>query len=274
MIGNADSYPSSRPRWAEVTRAQVRVISALVRREMRAHFGESRLGYLWAIIEPILHLASFVLVLIVLFKRHAPMGDNATFFVMTAVLPYFLYFKLASYIGYSIESNRPLFNLPPVKPLDVVLARTILETATYLVVGIILVVGLLIGGVSEAAPAHPLQLAEAVAVVVMFGMGFGMINIIVRLFISNWMTVFSLVTSPLYLLSGIWFLPEQVPQPLRDYLLYNPLMHFVMWSRTGFYRDYDPEYLDRPYAAAWALGALVLGLALLRVGRRKVLEPT
>jgi capsular polysaccharide transport system permease protein len=108
----------------------------------------------------------------------------------------------------------------------------------------------------------------------MFGMGFGMINIVVRIFITNWLTVFSLVTGPLYLLSGIWFLPEQVPQPLRDYLLLNPLAHFVMWCRVGFYRDYNPEYLDRPYALAWALGALVVGLALMRIARRKVLEPT
>ncbi len=273
MTGSA--LPSSmRQLWGEVVRSQVRVIAALVRREMRAHFGESRIGYLWAIIEPILHLASFVLILIVLLKRHAPMGDNATLFVMTAVLPYFLYSKLATYIGSSVESNRALFNLPPVKPLDVVLARTILETATYLLVGFLLVVGLLLAGVSEAVPAHPLQLAAAIAVVVMFGLGFGMINVVMRVFIANWLTVFSLVTGPLYLLSGIWWLPEQVPQPLRDYLLYNPLAHFVMWSRAGFYRDYKPEYLDRSYALAWALGALVVGLALLRIARRKVLEPT
>ncbi len=260
--------------WAEVVRSQVRVVGALVRREMRAHFGESRIGYLWAIIEPILHLASFVVILIMLLRRHAPMGNNSTLFVMTAVLPYFLYAKLANYVGGSVEANRALFNLPPVKPLDVVLARTILETATYLVVGFLLVVALVLGGVSEAVPAHPLQLAAAISVVVMFGMGFGMINVVIRVFIANWLTVFSLITSPLYLLSGIWWLPEQVPQPFRDYLLYNPLMHFVMWARVGFYRDYNPEYLDRPYAVAWALGAFVVGLALLRLGRRKVLEPT
>lgn len=255
-------------------RSQVRVIAALVRREMRAHFGESRLGYLWAIIEPILHLASFVLILIVLLKRHAPMGNNATLFVMTAVWPYFLYYKLASYIGGSIESNRALFNLPPVKPLSVVLSRAVLETATYLVVGFILVVCLILGGARDALPARPLQLAAVISVVVMFGMGFGMINIVVRTFIPNWPTIFSLVTGPLYLLSGIWFLPEQVPSPLRDYILYNPLMHFVMWCRVGFYRDYNPEYLNRPYAIVWGLGALVVGLALLRIARRKVLEPT
>jgi capsular polysaccharide transport system permease protein len=241
---------------------------------MRAHFGESRIGYLWAIIEPILHLAGFVLIMIVLLKRHAPMGSNATLFVMTAVLPYFLYAKLASYIASSIESNRALFNLPPIRPLDVVLARTILETATYLLVGFLLAVGLLLSGVSEAVPAHPLELATAIAVVATFGMGFGMINLVIRIFITNWSTFFSLVTGPLYLLSGIWWLPEQVPQPLRDYLLYNPLAHFVMWSRAGWYRDYNPEYLDRPYALAWALGALVAGLALMRIARRKVLEPT
>lgn len=261
-------------RWNQMVHSQVRVIAALIRREMRAHFGESRIGYLWAIIEPILHIAGFTLVLIVLLKRHIPMGSNATFFMLTAVLPYFLYYKLAVYVGASVENNRALFNLPPVKPLAVVISRAVLETMTYLVVGFILIVGLILGGVTEAVPAHPLQLAVAIAVVVMFGTGFGMINIVVRVFISNWLTIYSLVTSPLYLLSGIWFLSEQVPQPLRGYLLYNPLMHFVMWSRTGFYRDYNPEYLDRPYALVWAIGALVLGLALLRVARRKVLEPT
>lgn len=65
----------------EPWRVQVRVISALVRRETRAHFGEYRLGYLWAIIEPGAHLGALMILFIYVLRRHIPVpGDPTLFF--------------------------------------------------------------------------------------------------------------------------------------------------------------------------------------------------
>ena len=45
-------FREDRPNWGAVIGTQLRVVAALIRREMRAHFGESRMGYLWLLLSP------------------------------------------------------------------------------------------------------------------------------------------------------------------------------------------------------------------------------
>jgi capsular polysaccharide transport system permease protein len=260
--------------WDAGIQTHVRVISALVRREMRAHGGESRLGYLWALIEPGLHLIAYMLLFTYILKRHAPLGNNTALFLLTGIVPYFLFSKMAIYVSSAVGGNRALLTLPPVKLPDVIAARVVLESTTYLFVGFIMFLALYLGGVAEAIPYEPLAVAGACALAVAFGLAIGAINMVIVSFFHNWMTIYGLFSFPLWFFSGIWFLPEQIPQPYRDYMLYNPIMHFLMLFRAGFYRDFKAVSLDIPYAISVTALTLAIGLALTRVARRKILEPT
>jgi capsular polysaccharide transport system permease protein len=273
MFDDASGYRSAFQPWGDAVRLQTRVVAALIRRETRARFGEHSLGYLWAIIEPTLHLLLYVLVFTYLLRRHAALGDSLALFMLTGMVPYFLFYKLATYLGGAVDENRALLNLPPVKPIDILISRAILETATFLFVAFILFTSIYMGGTADAIPYRPLRVAAGIAVTCGFGIGLGIMNTIFRAFFRNWMTIFALMLSPVFLLSGIWFLPSAVPPPFRDYLLYNPVMHYIMWVRSGFYRNYDPSELDYGYAVGWSVVTLMLGLAVLRVGRRKLMEP-
>jgi len=259
---------------AEAFRLKIRVISALVLRETRTHFGETRIGYLWALLEPVIHLLVLSTLFIYILRRHIPIGGSYMVFFFTGLVPYFLYYKLASYLAGGINANKALMNLPPVKPLDVMLARGILEAATYLFVAFLMFFGLAVTGQPDAIPPDPLQLITAIIAVTGFGFGFGMVNSMIGLYLTNWRFLFSVFASPLYLLSGIFFDVSTVPQPLREYMLYNPLVHCVAWFRSGFYPWYGQDFIDRSYVVYWAMALLVLGFGMERVMRRKMLEPT
>ena len=259
--------------WGAAVRAHIRVVGALVRREMRARGGESRLGYLWAVIEPLLHLLAYLLIFEYLLQRNSSLGGGMPLFMLTGIVPYFLFSKMARYVSGAVVSNRSLLNLPPVKPIDVIVARVVLEAATYLFVGFVMFVSLYLGGTADAIPYDPLAVMQACALAICLGLGVGMINIVIQSFFHNWMSIFGLLSFPLWFFSGIWFLPEQIPQPYRDYMLYNPVMHAVMWFRTGFYRDFKAIFLDAPYAVGAGVVIVAVGLALMRVARRKLLEP-
>jgi capsular polysaccharide transport system permease protein len=259
--------------WGGALKTHARVTAALVRREMRAHFGESRLGYLWALIEPALHLGGFLLVFTYLIHRNVPLGNSTALFLLTGIVPYFLYRKIANYISGSVGSNRALLILPPVKVVDVIVARVILESTTYLFVGFLMFVGLYLGGVTDAVPDDPVRLVDVCALAVGFGLGIGLINIVIQSFLHSWMFFFNMLSFPLWIFSGIWFLPEQVPQPFREYVLYNPLTHVVLMFRSCFYGNYKPIYLDISYIVEVTGVAVLLGLALMQVARRRVLDP-
>lgn len=258
--------------WFVACRLQLRVLAALARRETRSHFGEQRLGYLWAVIEPSLHLFVYMTLFTYILRRHNPVGGSMPLFIVTGLVPYFLYYKLATYVAGSVVNNKALLNLPPVKPLDVLTARAILEATTYGFVGFVILFALYLAGVSQAAPRDLLMVLQALVGLVTLGFGLGMINAVLREFIPNWMTLFGFILAPLYLLSGIFFVIDEIPEPVRSYLQYNPLLHFVIWFRSGFYPDFSHTYLDRSYALHWSIAALVLGLVLVRIARRKLLE--
>lgn len=258
--------------WGVPIRVHVRVVGALVRREMRAHF-ESRIGYLWALLMPAMHLGGFMLVFTYLIKRHVPLGTSTPLFLLTGIVPYFLYSKMATYVSGAVGSNRALLVLPPVKVSDVIVARVVLEATTYLFVGFIMFFILYLGGISEAIPYDPLAVMDACSLAICLGLGVGMINIVIVSYIPSWMTFFGMLTFPLWMFSGIWFLPEQVPQPYRDYMLYNPLMHVVLMFRKAFYWNYKAVYLDSSYAVVVIGLTLAMGLTLMQVARRRVLDP-
>jgi capsular polysaccharide transport system permease protein len=254
-------------------RIQIRVIAALIWRETQEHFGETRLGYLWAIIEPITMLLVYIVVFKYVLVRHVPIGTSLTLFLLTGMVPYFLYSKLTNYLMTCIVGSRNLLNLPPVKIFDVMVARTILETITYLLVGCIMFAAVWISGVPEALPRAPLQLVEVIIVVLAFAFGFGAINAAMTAYFPQWPMFFARAQTPLWLLSGLWFIPGEVPPPYRDYLLYNPLMHFISWFRAGFYPPYTGGYLDKGYAIEVSAAAFIIGLVVLRAARRKMMSP-
>lgn len=258
--------------WQRAIRTHVRVIGALVRREMRAHF-ESRVGYLWALLMPAIHLGVFLLFFTVVFRRATPIGTSVSLFLLTGVVPYFLFSKMATYVSGAIASNRPLLLLPPVNVLDVVIARLVLEATTYLFVSFIMFLIIYLSGVADAVPSDPLALMGACALAIGFGLGVGLINIVLGSYVYNWMMFYGMLTFPLWFFSGIFFLPEQVPQPIRDYLLYNPILHIILQFRASFYPTYQAPYLDTHYAIGVTAGMLALGLALMQVARRRVLDP-
>jgi capsular polysaccharide transport system permease protein len=61
-----------------------------------------------------------------------------------------------------------------------------------------------------------------------------------------------------------------MPDWVRDILVWNPLLHAIDWFRAGFFGVYQPHWLDRSYVAIVAIVALLAGLVLHRLLRRKL----
>jgi capsular polysaccharide transport system permease protein len=132
-FGSAET-PSA---FLDAARLQFRVIGALVLRETRTRFGTSRLGYMWALAEPIVH----VLVLNVLYLamlRRPPIGTSLALFFITGIVPYFIFQKTSQRLMGAISGNRAILQLALVKNLDVILGRALLELGTMLIVALLL----------------------------------------------------------------------------------------------------------------------------------------
>ncbi|MFK3668230.1 ABC transporter permease [Ochrobactrum teleogrylli] len=248
-------------------RLQIHVMGALVLRETRAAFGASHIGYLWAVIVPSTSIA--VLVSVFTFAgRNPPYGSSFALFFATGVLTLQFFSKLSSSLMVAFEANKALLTYPPIKELDVLSARTMLVTATYAVIFMVVFWGIMVWDTS-GVPAHPGRTMEAFVMTALLGTAFGAVNAVILSMWDSWRHIEKILTSPLFFLSGIFYVPSLLPTALIEYLSWNPILHAVEWMRDGFYPNYDSTVLDRAYLMKTILLLMVAGLTGERLFRKR-----
>jgi capsular polysaccharide transport system permease protein len=57
---------------------------------------------------------------------------------------------------------------------------------------------------------------------------------------------------------------------LRYWLSFNPMLHAIILFRTGFYPRYPVYTLDVDYLMYCSIGAVVVGLVIERIFRRRL----
>lgn len=250
--------------------ASARTIMALILREMSTRYGRSPGGYLWAILEP---LGAIVLLGIgfSLVLRSPSLGNNFLLFYATGFLPFNLYQSLSVLVARSISFSRPLLFYPAVTWMDAILARLILNTLTGLLVTYILLAGILTA-IDTQTVIELEKVIEAMALAILVGVSVGTLNCALIGLFQVWDQIWSIVTRPLFLASGVIFLYEDLPQGAQAILYYNPLMHVTGIMRTGFYPMYAPQYTSSLYVVAVSLVLLFLGLVLLGRYHRDILN--
>ncbi len=142
-------HPHSPPEMLARLRNQRRVIGALIIRETRTRFADAKLGYGWALIEPILHITLLSVTFAVLMHGQPPIGTHFFIFYYTGLIPYHIFVHTSSGMSHAITGNGPVLQLPPVTTFDVIAARGLLEIMTDVIVAVILLIGF--GAVGLAA---------------------------------------------------------------------------------------------------------------------------
>jgi capsular polysaccharide transport system permease protein len=233
------------PGMFERLRSQRRVIGALIIRETRTRFADAKLGYGWALIEPILHITLLSVTFAVLMRGQPPIGTQFFIFYYTGLVPYHIFVHTSSGMSHAITGNGPVLQLPPVTTFDVIAARGLLEIMTDVIVAVILLIGF--GAIGLAAMPDDLwSPSVALLVTAAFGCGFGYVNAVVTVFFRSWDKVYGQMTRILYFISGIFFVPGMMPDWARDSLAWNPLLMRSTGSAPVFSRAISRIGLTAP----------------------------
>ena len=213
------------------------VVSALFLRELKTRFGESRLGYLWIIIEPMMHIVMLLVIFSVFSNRMMPQVPFPLFLV-TGLVPYFLFQHIVNSLIGSIPANLALFSYKPVRPIAVYITRTMLETLIYSVIFVLILIGYFWFGILSVNIAFPLELMGVTILIVMFSMAIGIaLSLLVHKIPSAKIAV-KIVFTLLYFLSGIMYPLWIVPSEYVTYLEYNPVLHLIELFRESFFAYY------------------------------------
>lgn len=263
--------PAQRPPGQRTRRsfASLRTIMALVLREMSTTYGSSPGGYIWAILEPVASIALLTAVFSLGF-RSPSIGINFPIFYATGMLPFLLYNDLTGKIATALLFSKPLLAYPAVTFIDAIMARFLVNLLTQLMVAYVVFVGILMTFETRTAPDIPV-IAQAFAMAGILALGVGTMNSFLFTRFPVWQRIWSVLNRPMFIVSCIFFVFETVPQPYRDVLWYNPLVHIVGLMRRGFYPSYDAVYVSPVYVIGLGMGLLVAGLFLLRRYHRDLL---
>lgn len=247
-----------------------RVILALILREMSTTYGKSAFGYLWAILEPVLGIAIMTLVFGALIRK-PPLGTSFALFYATGLVPFMSYIAVSAKVSQAVQFSKPLLVYPRVTYFDAAVARFMLTALTQLVVAYIIFSVLLMTSTSRMVLDFG-AIGLSFAMALWLGFGIGVLNCLLFSVFPFWPHVWSVLNRPLFLISGIFFMYDSVPDSFKIYLWLNPLTHIVGLMRKGFYSSYSADYVSVAYVAVWAGITSVVGLFFLRRYHKKILN--
>lgn len=262
-----DAVPAMRRTPWQIQRA---VLFALFVRELKTRFGGRWLGVFWVLLEPLAHLIILMLVFGFIRRRVLP-GIDFPVFVLTGLVPFFLFKNLALRLMEGIDSNRGLFGYRQVKPIDTLVSRAMLEISIYSTVYLIMLASLGWWGL-HFIPEQPLELMAVSTLLVVAGSALGLLFAVVTDDLPNARSFIRIAFMPLYLLSGVMFPVSSLPPAVLPWLMWNPVLHAIELSRGHFFPQYHvlPQ-VSAGYVAGFALVVLVVALGLYRVRRHRLL---
>ncbi len=247
-----------------------RTIAALMLREMATAYGRSPGGYVWEILEPTLALA-IMTALFSAFLSTPPVGDSFPLFFATGYLPFMLFNDTANRMATAINFSRPLLAYPAVTFIDAMLARLLLHALTNIIVAFI-VFGFIILVLDPTIRLDMNKIALAYALAVALGFGVGALNSYLMTAFPLWERAWQILTRPLFLLSGVFTTYDGLPELGQQVLIWNPLIHIVGITRSGFFINYDAPYASISFVLLIAMPTAVFGLMLLYRHHRTLLE--
>lgn len=239
---------------------QKRVVHALFLRELKTRFGTYRLGYLWALLEPIAHLSVLLLIFGYVMSRAMPYIPF-TVFLLNGLIPWFVFSGITSKSLTAVEANKGLFSYRPVLPIDAVLSRAVLELMIYFLVYIVLMAALWLFG-TELTLVNMPKIVGIYGAVFVFSLGLGLVFMVIGHAFPESQKLIPLLIKPLYFLSGIMFSISIIPVQYHKWVDWNPLMHAFELLRQAVV----PSYQVLPvisYGYLWVCAIVMLSIGLM-----------
>jgi len=237
------------------------VWKALFLREAVSRISTGRAAWLWLLVEPVVHVV-FLLFVFITIRMRTVGGIETAVWLLAGMLAFLMFRRTASRTQNAVSANQGLFAYRQVRPIDTVLVRAALEGFLMMMVALILFNGAALFGV-DVLPDDPLAVLEAFFGRWLVGVGFGLMASVGGELIPELNKLLGFIMMPMYLISGVIFPIASVPQPYREWLMLNPVVHGIEAARLGFATYYHavPE-LSIAYVYSFALVAVFLGLAL------------
>lgn len=245
---------------------QLRVIHALMIRELMTRFGRENIGFLWIMVEPLL-FAVLVGIVWRVMKGPEEHGMSVIAFVVTGYIPITLFRHGVSRSVSAFTANGALLYHRQIKVLDFIVVRFIIEIIggmmAYVFIAVILIT-------LNEFPV-PADIGLFLAGWFLYAMVcFSLCLIIAPVSeISEALEKFVPVTTYIMIpFSGLFTMASWLTPSLREYLLWSPFVNGMEMMRKGIWGDEITAYYNIWNPIACSMICTAIGLVLCRRVRR------
>ena len=262
------SYTKEMAEFFKSLKIQLRVIYALLMREIITRYGRHNLGFAWLFLEPMIFTLG-VAVLWTALKASSHNEISIATFAVTGYSTIILWRNSSNRVMNAVDANSGLLFHRNVKVLDLFLARIFLEVAgTTMSFLFLCIIFILIGWTK--VPADFLLVVKGWFLLIWFTIGLSLVvgslaqlsEIVDRLWHA--------VTYLLFPLSGAAYMVYWLPPVFREYVLWLPMVHNTEMIRHGFYGDAIPTFENASYLIWCNLTLTVFGLVLARYSSKRI----
>ncbi|MGQ0503634.1 MAG: ABC transporter permease [Panacagrimonas sp.] len=248
-----------------------RSIVAFLLREIRDRFGRSQMGYVWAILQPILYMLGFTaLRQLIRGGSEDIYGVSGMYFFCLGLMPFFMFMHGLNRGMGSTRSARVLFQFRQVQPIDIIVVRVLIEFLTMMLVFAILLFSFSWFGLPIDAN-NPLAFLAVLVTFFMFTIGCVLLAEVCLTLFPQSRQMITMAERPLVLISGTFFTIDHMSPGLREWLLWNPLLHGTDLARGTMLGRYE-ALGSWTYFIGCGLFVLALGLAAYRSQLKRLID--
>lgn len=243
---------------------QIRVIKALILREILTRFGDRKLGYIWVMVEPLIQVAIFVGLRTLLGLENVR-DMHVVPFLITGIVPFYYFRHVTGKVMRAIHANRGLLVFAQIRFSDLFYARFLLETATYITIFILAIL------VADAYIVD-IQINNISASILSFlmlgycGFALGVLSAAIIPVFDAFQSYVNIALRILYFISGILFAMTSIPQEYHALLAWNPIVHGIELFRYNFLEGFHPidTFMNGTYVVTLSTIIMLLGFILVR----------
>ena len=246
---------------------QVRVIGALLMREILTRYGRHNLGFLWLFIEPMLFTLGVTALWTATKAAHGSALPIAAFAV-TGYSSVLLWRNTVMRCNCAILPNLSLMYHRNVRVIDVFVSRIILEIAGATISFITLTI-FFVAIDLMVLPSDILKVIFGWILLAWFGAALALVIGSLSEFSELIEKIWHPISYLLFPLSGAAFMLDWLPTSARQIISWLPMVHGVEILREGYFGQLVRAHYDISYMSIVCLCLTFIGLALVReVGYR------
>ena len=233
-------------------------------------FSSSRLGVFWTFFQPFMQVFIFIVIKMLIIGRGGEHFDYAVFLALNFVAFNMFQHILNRSIG-SFDANSGLFIYKQVKPIDTIIARTMVEV---FMAGILYIIFLFIGyyfnfqiGIKNLP-----MVGLGLIWLILFSFSFGLMVAVGNAFYKSIGKSARVLIFGLMLVSAVFYPVASLPVEAQNFIMYNPVANIMEIIHGFYFRELDDRFVNYSYTAIWTISLLYISLWLYHRLEKKIIS--